>query len=272
MYPSIGNGRIDAIQPYGTLTLSDTTQPCLAISWSSYPVPGELQTVIRHAATVTVAPTGSDDSKLLITLKVKRRNFGTDLADLRYTIDVGAAQVDWSGTTATAATFKDVADLISDLEGFKCFVLNAPHGASVNSDNFVALAETYVQSAGGVHSRQTFLYRDVSEYTDANSDKVAWMRIGLPEKRDNNPLRLLKVSGTCTGDTNGVVRIYRDTAAHGAETPLFTGTLAEAQTSYLDYTIENAPTVQGPLILEVASDDLSVCNIDTNIQQALLGA
>jgi hypothetical protein len=275
MPPTIGNGRIDAIQHFGTLTLADTSQPCLAISWSASPVAAEMQTVTRHAATIAIDANGSG-SKLLVTLAVKRRNFGSDLADLTHAISVGAAKVAWTSTTAsgtaTASTFKDVADLISELPGFKCWVLNAPHLASVNSDDFMDLTETYIMPSGPLASVQKVLYRDVSEYVNADSDKVAWMRVGLPEARDANPVRLIKVAGTTTGHTNGTVKLYRDTYAEGAGEVYLRETQAAALTKYADYTIENAPTLRGPLILEVASDDLSVCSVDVLIQQALLGA
>ena len=275
MPPTIGNGRIDAIQHFGTLTLADTSQPCLAISWSASPVAAEMQTVTRHAATIAIDADGSG-SKLLVTLAVKRRNFGSDLADLTHAISVGAAKVAWTSTTAsgtaTASTFKDVADLISELPGFKCWVLNAPHLASVNSDDFMDLTETYIMPSGPLASVQKVLYRDVSEYVNADSDKVAWMRVGLPEARDANPVRLIKVAGTTTGHTNGTVKLYRDTYAEGAGEVYLRETQAAALTKYADYTIENAPTLRGPLILEVASDDLSVCSVDVLIQQALLGA
>jgi len=275
MPPTIGNGRIDAIQHFGTLTLADTSQPCLAISWSASPVAAEMQTVTRHAATIAIDANGSG-SKLLVTLAVKRRNFGSDLADLTHAISVGAAKVAWTSTTAsgtaTASTFKDVADLISELPGFKCWVLNAPHLASVNSDDFMDLTETYIMPSGPLASVQKVLYRDVSEYVNDDSDKVAWMRVGLPEARDANPVRLIKVAGTTTGHTNGTVKLYRDTYAEGAGEVYLRETQAAALTKYADYTIENAPTLRGPLILEVASDDLSVCSVDVLIQQALLGA
>jgi hypothetical protein len=103
----------------------------------------------------------------------------------------------WTSTsasgTASAATLKDVIDLINQLPGFKAWVLHAPHAMSVNSGHFIDLAETSIKTGVGVNGTSEVLQRDVSEFVDANSDKVLWARIGLPEERDRNAMRLLRV-------------------------------------------------------------------------------
>lgn len=275
--PRIGNGRLDAIQSIGPITLADTTQPCIALQWTQVPVRGEKQTVQRHNATIAIDANGSADSKLLISIAVKRKDFdGTDLADLTYAISVGAAKVDWSSTTAsgtaTAVTFADVADLISELPGFNAWVLNAPLAASVNSDDFIDLAATAITTGTGPGDIMSVLYRDVSTYLDANGDLVMWKRIGLPEVRDRNALRLFRVEGAATGVTNGIVTVYQDTK-DGAQVYLHRvlGSTT-VHTSYIDRTIENADTVRGPLILEVRSDDVSAASFFVGICQAQIGA
>lgn len=277
----LGNGRMDALQIVGPLTLADDKLPCLALQWSPYGVRGELQTVNRRNATVTIDANGATDSKLLITLTVERSNFtGDALADLTYAISGAAAKVAWTSTsasgTASAATLKDVVDLINQLPGFKAWALNAPYAMSVNSGHFIDLAETPIKTGVGVNGRSDILHRDVSEFVDANSDKVLWARIGLPEARDRNAMRLVSVNGTATGVTNGVIKIYRDDVAeYGQDQEVYLqkilGTTA-VLTNYLDRDIENASTIRGPILLEVRSDDVSVATFDVGIMQASLGA
>jgi len=281
MGPQIGNGRLDAIQMIGPLTLADDKLPCLALQWSPYGVRGDLQTVQRKNATVIIDANGATDGKLLLTLTVERKNFtGDPIADLTFVISGAAAKSGWTSTTASgtasAATLKDVADLINELEGFKAWVLHAPHAMSVNQAHFIDLAETSIKTGAGVNGRTEVLQRDVSGFVDANSDKVLWARIGLPEERDRNAMRLLSVDGTATGVTNGVIKIYRDDAAeYGEDQEVYLqkvlGTTA-VLTNYLDRTIENASTIRGPVLLEVRSDDVSVASFTVGIMQASLGA
>lgn len=275
--PRIGNGRLDAVMGIGPLTLADNTEPCLAIQWAGQPVRGEKQTVQRHEATATIDADGATGSKLLLTLTVKRRDFdGDDLADLTYAISGAAAKVAWTSTsasgTASASTFQEVADLISELPGFKAWVLNAPRTASVNSGHFIDLAATGIGSGTSVSGYSTILYRDVSEYTEANGDKVFWHRIGLPEARDRNSFNLLRVNGKVTGATNGVVSVYRDDA-DGQEVYL-SDTMGDTtvQTDYIDRDKNDADTVRGPIIIEARSDDATAATFYAAIMQAQIGA
>ena len=99
---------------------------------------------------------------------------------------------------------------------------------------------------------------------------------GLPEARDRNAMRLLRVDGTPTGVTNGVLKIYRDDVAeYGQDQEVYLQkTLGTTATfaNMLDRTIENADTVRGPVLLEVRSDDVSVASFNVGIMQASLGA
>jgi hypothetical protein len=278
------NANLKAIDQFGPMTLADDTMPCLGLQWSPMPIKGEDITAYRTNATVTINPTGASGSKLLITLTVARRLFaGTATTSLTFAISGAAAKVNWSGTskngltsgTASAATLKDVVDLINQIPGFKAWAVNAPYAMSVNSAYFIALAATSIKTGTGIESFTEVLHRDVSEFVDANSDKVAWMRIGLPDINDRNAMRLVRVEGTATGVTNGVVKVYRDDVAEYGETQEVylekaLGTTA-VFTNYLDRTIENADTIRGPVLLEVRSDDVSVVRFTAHIMQDSIG-
>ena len=274
----IGNGRLDAVEIKGPMTLADTTMPSLALQWVQQPVRGELQTVQRENATITIDADGSS-SKLKVTLTIERRDFvGDALADLTYVISGAAAKSAWTSTTASgtasAATLKDVIDLINELDGFKAWALHAPHSMSVNSDNFIDLAETGIQSGTGVEAPSEVLYRDASDFVDGNSDYVAYLRIGLPEVRDADALKLLSIEGTSTGVTNGVLRLYQDDySKYGETAPVYVNkALVAAQTEYVGKDRIDASTIQGPVILEVRSDDLTAAEYRVGIMQASIGA
>lgn len=278
--PQIGNGRLDAIQIVGPFTLADDTQPCLAVQWAPEPVRGEKQTVHRHAASITIDADGASGSKLLVTLTVKRRDFaGDDLADLTYAISGAAAKVAWSSTTASgtasAATLKDVVDLINEIHGFKAWTMHAPHAMSVNSEHFIDLAETYLKTGTGPGDYFYALHRDVSDFDAGGGHQVLWARIGLPEPRDRNAMRLLRVEGAVTGNTAGTVKVYRDDVMeYGSDQEVYLQkALTDTNfTNYLDRTIENADTIRGPVLLEVKATNLTVAAFHAGIMQAQIGA
>jgi hypothetical protein len=273
-----GDGKLDAIQPIGPITLSDTTQACLALQWSGMPVRGDKQTVQRIRATATIDADGATGSKVLLTLTVERQDFtGTAIADLTYVISGAAAKVDWSDVsasdTASAATLKDLIDLINQIEGFKAWALHAPHDMSLNSGNFIDLAETPIKSGVGPEGRSDILQRDVSAFAIDTDKQVLWARISLPEERDANAFYLHLIQGAQTGATGGLVQLYRDQYGQSDTEAVYVKETAVAttRTKYADYTIENAPTLRGPCILEVSASDLTAAEFLVNIRQASVG-
>jgi len=275
-----GNGRLDATAVKGPFTLSDTTQPCLALQWAPNPVQGEKVNEHRHAATVAINPTGASGSKVLVTLVVKRRDFfGADLADLTYAISGAAAKTAWTSTTASgtasAATLKDAIDLINELPGFKAWALHAPHNASLNNAFFIALTATNITTGVGPEGRTEILHRDVSDYVVDTNKEVLWARISLPEERDANAFELMRIQGKVTGATAGEVKLYRDNYAEygtSGEVYVLEALVNTNLTKYADYTKENAPVLRGPCILEVKASDLTVADFSVHLRQASIGA
>lgn len=280
MAPHIGNGRLEAVDPKGPFTLSDSTQPCLALQWVSQPVRGDKQDVQRTAATIAIDADGATDSKLKITLTITRQNFiGTALADLTYVISGAAAKVNWTSTTASgtasASTLKEVMDLINELPGFKAWALHAPHDMSVNSGFFIDLAETYIKTGVGADGRSEVIQRDVSAFVINTDEEVLWARISLPEERDRNAFFLHLLQGKQTGATSGVVRLYRDDYdEYGEPEQVYVNATAVATTltDYASYDMLTAPTLRGPVILEVTGSDLTAAEFMVQIRQASLGA
>lgn len=277
----IGNGRLDQVfvANQKSMTLSDTTMPCLAITWTARGRPAEVPTVIPHAATYT-----HDASEKTHVVKIKRKDqTGTALADVTYTITGGATKADWSSYAATAVTLKDLVDLLNEIPGIKAWALHAPWDMSVNITTTLDTSETYLQNANNIEGYGEFLYRDVSAH-QVDSDYVAYMRVGLPEVRDRDSFQIIDIYGTITGVTNGKVIVYRDDYAEYvdptgtfaidiAKKEVLVEATAAATKSYgSGYVGANnlmvAPIVRGPLIVMVKSDDISACDLKVMIKQA----
>ncbi len=284
----IGNGKYDAIQAY-KVKLSDTEAPTLALNYSLGPISGEEATVRQAAATVTIDGDGAGATTgptILITLKRYDQD-GTALADITYTISGAAAKVAWDGSdaagwTAAAVTLKDAIDLLNEIPGIQAFALHAPHSFSIYNASAVVtvdMAETYIPTQPGKYLE--CLYRDASAVT-VDGDKTAWLRIGLPEVRDAGAFKLINISGKVTGHANGTLRVYRDDIRdYGKEYNATYATEIGNKQLYVDYTLaatvaavdedpETALTLQGPVIVEIKSDDLSVSDVWVRIMQALL--
>ena len=283
-----GNGKLDQVFVANrhALTLSDTTMPCLALAYSTQGIAGEVPTVRPHAATIAIDANGAAGSLLLITVSIKRKdNDGTDLAAVDYVIS-GAATGDvaFTALAADASTLKEAIDLLNQIPGIKAWAMHAPHDMSLATDNFIDLAATYIQNGMGPGTYTNALHRDVDQF-QIDSDYVAYMRVGLPEVRDANAFKLIDIFGTATGVTNGTIRVFRDdireyvapTGTYATDLAnkdvLVHATLdaaAEYGAGYAAAKLDVAPTVQGPVIVEVKSDDISACSLWVMIQQATL--
>jgi hypothetical protein len=244
-------------------------------------VPGEDVTEKVTRGQYLVDPTGGAGSKCQLTLRMKRVDQNGDaLADVDFTIDAGSSKSDWSSGAATASTFKELVDLINEddaggtngdlLACFRAYVLDVPYHAPFNSDDFIEVS-TAVDILPGTGSGEytEILQRDVSEYTDGNSDSVMYLRVGFPEPRDRAAFKLLDIEGTSTGNTNGVVEFYQDDIEDytgNAPANLITKTLQTAQTSYVGDNRDDASTYVGPCILAVRSDDLSALSMRVKVQ------
>lgn len=248
-------GRINE-QRTKRLQRGNTVMPCLALSYSLGWEPGntaEWPTSQKDGMTVEIDANGGGGSHFRLTLTDQRVDESGDATtDSTYIFDGSAAG---SGTvTAVCATLYDLVKAINDnVPSVTAWALNAPHSLSLAADTFQDLSSTYIPSNGIQHL--SVLYRTVA------SGGAGYMRVGIPEERDNGYIRAVSLRGFCTGATNGTVRIYRDAYSDniddGDEVVLHQSTLAEAETEYLDKDKTDAYDYQGPLIIEVDSDDLS---------------
>lgn len=259
-----GSGVLDGSEVVGA-TLADDDMPCLCLSYNGAYERGYLNNQITGAK-VSIDANGSDASTLRIVVTKSTANFGTAGSDLTYTIDGGASKVAWSGAlsasaTATASTMEELIDLLNEIDGVEANILHAPWDMSVNSDDFIDLAEQAIPYRGGVGvSRLECLYRDVSDFVINTDEEVMYMRIGMGNDIwHRQPMALLNVNGTATGDTSGTVKLYVDNVEDAGTTKklLVNKAIVEAQTEYLGRTREDYMATKGSLILEVAASDLT---------------
>ena len=229
-------------------SLADTTMPTLAIRYSLAPRAGELPTAQPMKATLTIAPTGGTGSKLRVTVK-------------QY-VSTSAGVVSVGTTTnldgATYTTMSSLLDALNAIAGITAWVLHAPHSYSTDSDDFIALSETDIPCDG--HYLET-LYRDASEV------HTAYLRFGNPQTWDKGNLLVKRIYGTSTGNTNGTVKLLRDEYGKD-QVELLKFTQATALTQYVADDMQDAQVYRGPLLLAIASDDLSAADFNVQAVQA----
>jgi len=132
------------------------------------------------------------------------------------------------------------------------WALHAPHFLSLAADTFQDLAATEVPNQ---RFHLEVLYRTVS------SGSTGYMRVGIPEERDNGHLRATSLRGTCTGVTSGTVKVYRDAYSQNLAStdvePVLQKTLVAAETEYINKDKLDAFDYEGPVIVEIAASNLS---------------
>jgi hypothetical protein len=273
----MGNGKANGIFTKQIVSLADTTMPLLALNWSGKPIAGEVATIRKSKATVTVdanGGAGTSKLKILITI-VNYDETGVAATNLTYTISGGATYAVWSGTSptfvATAVHMKDVIDLLNLVPGLQAYLLHAPYYLSANTDDFIDVAVTDIPMVPGKFLET--LYRDADASLVDTNKLVSFLRVGLPELRDSGSLRLIRLTAAVTGATSGKVYLYRDAYKDFAKeySATYATCLANKQvfiaktlvnttlTDYIDSDILKAMTLQGPLILEIHSTDLTAC-------------
>ena len=284
----IGNGNANAVF-VENVKFGDALAPTLALNYSMGQLDDELATVrMGHCELTIDANGGADDSFVLITLDIHRYDQNGDaLADVQYNLSgvAAAGKVAWAGSdaagwTAKAATLKEAIDLLNEVPGIQAWAMHAPHSMCMGNNNFIDSAVAAIESQPGRYTE--CLYRDIDAYLINTDRRVAWMRVGLPEMRDAGSMKLLSVAGTITGATSGVVRVYRDdirdygkeyNATYATEAALKqmfvdkTG-VATTQTEYVDGAMDNAETIQGPVIVEVSATDITATTLKLKLMQA----
>ena len=244
------------------IALSDTTQPLLEIKYTVPMAAGEFPTSQPGRCSYAIDNNGGGGSLFRMTVTVANTDqTGTAAASTSYVYD-GAAS--GSGTvTAVTATLGELVDELAQIPGIEVYRRNAPADYSLATNDFVDVTTADIGSIP-----QDILFKDASEiFTSA-------VRIGIPEPQDRGRIKLLGISGTCTGATAGTLKVYVDpseTSADDAEEAL-SFVLSTTEKEYLNggdgYTVDSAPVFRGPLLVVATSNDLTAANIIVRTAQA----
>lgn len=210
----------------------------LAISYSRSPRAGEVMTAQKCGATIAIDADGGASSELLITLtELVYDETGTATTPVEHTID---------GTTYD--TLKKVVDYINTLPGFTAWVTDAPHSLDTGSANFLDLAATHITESPG--------YLNCLKRSVSTSNPV-YKRIGEPTVRDAGRIRITNIEVEITSETGGTVEIGRDDKVEGYVKHRSYVLTSAAVDRFGNYTIEDAPTFQGPILVTIAATSLA---------------
>jgi len=209
-------------------------EPLLRISYSKAGRPGEVMTSQKYGATIAIDANGGASSELLITLtELVKDQTGTAASSVVHTID---------GTVYD--TLKKVVDKINSIQGFKAVALHAPFSHDTGSASFLDLTETRIPE---VPSSLDCLKRSV-----ATSNPV-YLRFGEPTVEDSGRVKFLSAITSITSATGGNVKLSRDNGVDAIKTLDEVAVAATAKTAYLAAELQDAPTYEGPFLVEFSA-------------------
>ena len=245
------------------IQLLDATNPLLAVKYKLPRPAGEQPDDQARNCTVVVDNNGGGSSKLRVTVAVQRVDEdGTAATDDTYIYD----GVTGGGGTVTAVT-ETLGELVYELNqipGITAVRMDGPADYSLATDDFIDVTVKDITP-----DLMNLLFKDADQVL------TSCVRIGVPERRDTGRMKILRISGSCTGVTTApVIKLIRDKdpldlkMGVADEEILAQWVLAEAQTEYIDHDELRAMTVRGPIMVEVVSSDLSVCDIQVLTQTA----
>ena len=212
--------------------------PILAVSYSRTPRSGEVITSQKCGATIAVSATGGAGSKLRVTVAEKVFN------------EKGEAQSDVTTNIdgAVALTLGGLIDALNALPGITAWALDAPHSLSVDSNTWTALSATQISESP---SYLSCLKRSVV------TTHPVYKRIGEPTVRDAGRIRITNIEVAITSETGGYVEIGRDDKVEGYVAHRRYTLTDAAVDRFGNYTIEDAPTFQGPVLVTISAANLT---------------
>lgn len=207
----------------------------LALQWSPTPQAGEKATEQVVGATYQIANAAGAGNNLRLILKKKIKNEkGEDQSDETTNIDGNVV-----------GTLKGLIDAINAVDGFTAWALHAPHDHSVDSSDFINVAETALPRGG-------FKVTETLKRTVATANKV-WLRAGLPTERDAERLDILRLQTKVTNATGAAGKLYRD--RYGEDKVELRGDIAPGTswTDHYDLDSSKPETVRGPILVEAGA-------------------
>jgi len=264
----VGNGKLNAVL---TAALDDSDKPLIYINSDLGQLAGEdarkridKQTVAcTTAGQVTLKRYMVDETGAALASGVVCGIDGTD-----YTTGSGGVITD-TLAIATYATVQAMLDGINALPGYKALIGDALTTTPLATGKHVALTETNIPHIGmealGICTN------------DASASEVVYLRIGLPTRKDRDPIQLLQVRGKITAVAGGSVTLYGDDQddyvsdgshliEYDAWTPATNNTLEE----FMGDNILEAADLRGPIVLKVAATAIDGADFHVKYRQALV--
>jgi hypothetical protein len=222
--------------------------PMIRVAYSKSGRVGETLDAQPIGATITVAETGGSGSKLRVTITETVRDINNNDSTVVTNID-----------GATVLTLKGLVAALNKVAGITAWVTDAPHAFSVDSDDFVALSATAIPEAPS--------YLDCLKREVATSNPV-YLRLGEPTERDNGYMKWLGAEVAITSATAGSVEVGTDDGIAAYQKHYNQALSATANTRYLSYKPDEAPTIKGALLVTVAATSLAGATLTVNTQTA----
>lgn len=221
----------------------------LRLSYSKASRPDEVMTVQKYGATVAIDANGGTGTELLITLTELRKDENGDaLASVTHSINGN-----------TYDTLGEVAAAINAIEGFKAVVLHAPFSFDTGTANFQDLAATRIP--------ENPAYVDVLLRSVATGNPV-YLRFGEPTVEDAGRVKFLSAITSITSATAGNVKLSRDNGVDAIKTLDEVAVSATGKTAYLAAELDDAPTYQGPFLVEFSATSLAGATLTVRHQSA----
>jgi len=269
----VGNGTLDSVI---IASLSTTDKGMIYLASDLGQTAGEDARKRIDKQTVTFASDGGTDAGLLTLKRYCVDEVGDALASgVTVTIDgtdytTGAGGVISHALDLEDLTVKDLLDQINALPGFVAEIGDALTTTTLDGDDIIVdMAETNIPQVSGVGEKLEILKNDVS------ATNVAYLRIGLPTRKDRDPLQLLQIRGSITDNTDATLQLLRDDegeyvsdGSHQEEYEAFAP--ATSLTEHLDENVLEGQTIRGPVVLKVAATAITGASYKVKYRQALV--
>lgn len=264
----VGNGKLSAVL---TAALNTDDKALIYINSDLGQLAGE--DARKHIDKQTVASTTAG----AVTLKrYMKDETGTALASgvvveiegTEYTCGAGGV-ITHTLAIATYATVQAMIDAINALPGFIATIGDALTTTPLATDKHVAVTEANIPFIG---------FDPIGAVlNDVSATNVAYLRLGIPTRKDRGPIQLIQVRGLITAVAGGAVTLQRDDqdeyvsdGSHLEEYDAWTPAADATLEKFVDNTVIDAADYRGPMVLKVAATDITGASFHIQYRQALV--
>lgn len=260
-----GNGTLSAII---TAALNVTDKPLIYLNSNLGQLAGEdarlriasQEVAVTTAGQVTLTRQFVDETNTNLTAATV-----VDIGGTSYTTGATGI-VTHTLAIATYATVQAMLDGINALPGFFAEIGDALTTTPLATGKHIALTKVVIPEIG-------FEPIGICD-NDVSATNVAYLRIGLPTRKDRDPLQLLQIRGLITSATGGLIQLLSDDQADyvsdGSHQQVYEEyTPATSLTAHLTDTVLDGQTLRGPVVLKVSATAITGAAYSIKYKQAL---